>query len=204
VDPVTNPYAPGAGRPPAALVGRDEQLSTWRVALDRLERGRSTQSVTMYGLRGVGKTVLLTEFLKSAQTRDWIAAKVEAGTDRSLRQLLGEALHDPLADLARPNAGMKLIKALKTMLSFKASYDASGTWNFGLDLANSAGGGADTGLLETDLGKLLKDLAAAASEEGVGLAILIDEAQDLSPEERTAVCSAAHQAGQLGRPSCLH
>ncbi|MQA34910.1 ATP-binding protein [Modestobacter roseus] len=200
MNPVNNPYAPGAGRPPAALVGRDSQLATWRVALDRLEGGRSSQSLTMYGLRGVGKTVLLTEFYKLAHERDWIAARVEAGTDKSLRQLLGEALHDPVADLARPNAGAKLLKALKTMLSFKASYDATGTWNFGLDLTGTAGGGADTGLLETDFGKLLKDLAAAASEEGVGLAILIDEAQDLSREELTAVCSAAHQAGQLGWP----
>lgn len=200
MNPVTNPYAPGAGRPPAALVGRDSQLATWSVALDRLEGGRSTQSVTMYGLRGVGKTVLLTEFFKLALARGWIAAKVEAGTDKSLRQLVGEALHDPMIDLARPNAGVKLLKALKTMLSFKASYDAAGTWNFGLDLTNAAGGGADTGLLETDFGKLLKDLAAAAAEEGVGLAILIDEAQDLSQEELTAVCSAAHQAGQLGWP----
>ena len=73
-----------------------------------------------------------------------------------------------------------MLKALKTALSFKASYDAAGTWNFGLDLSDIAGGGADTGVLETDLAKLIRDLAAAAHEEQIGLAILIDEAQ-ISP-----------------------
>ena len=120
------------------------------------------------------------------------------GAGKSLREALGEALHAPLADLARPSAGKRLLKGLKTALSFKASYDAAGTWNFGLDLTETAGGGADTGMLETDLNKLVRDLSAAAEEEGVGLAILIDEAQELTPAELTAVCSAAHVTSQNG------
>jgi hypothetical protein len=198
MDPVRNPYSPGAGRPPAALVGRDPQLDRWAVSLDRIEGARGAQPVVLYGLRGVGKTVLLTRFFKTAQDRDWIVAQVEAGAGKSLREALGEALHAPLADLARPSAGKRLLKGLKTALSFKASYDVAGTWNFGLDLTETAGGGADTGMLETDLNKLVRDLSAAAEEEGVGLAILIDEAQELTPAEFTAVCSAAHVTSQNG------
>lgn len=59
-----------------------------------------------------------------------------------------------MADRARPSAGARLLSALKTMLSFKASYDTTGSWNFGLDLAGARGGGADTGVLETDLAKV--------------------------------------------------
>lgn len=196
MDPVSNPYAPGAGRPPTALVGRDRQLDAWRVALDRVQRERSAQPVVLYGLRGVGKTVLLSRFANMARSRDWLVAQVEAGAGKSLRESLGEALHSPLADLARPSAGRRLLRGLKTALSFKASYDASGTWNFGVDLADVSGGGANTGMLETDLAKLVRDLADAAREEGVGLAVLIDEAQDLTQEELTAVCSIAHLSGQ--------
>jgi hypothetical protein len=196
MDPVSNPYAPGAGRPPTALVGRDRQLDAWRVALDRVQRERSAQPVVLYGLRGVGKTVLLSRFANMARSRDWLVAQIEAGAGKSLRESLGEALHGPLADLARPSAGRRLLRGLKTALSFKASYDASGTWNFGVDLADVSGGGADTGMLETDLAKLVRDLADAAREEGLGLAILIDEAQDLTQEELTAVCSIAHLSGQ--------
>jgi hypothetical protein len=115
-----------------------------------------------------------------------------------MRQALGEALHGPLSDLVKPSPGKKVLKALKTALSFKASYDVTGTWNFGLDLAGVQGGGADTGVLETDVMKLVKDVSTAA--ENGGLAILIDEAQDLDSDELAVVSAIAHRAGQDGWP----
>jgi hypothetical protein len=196
VDPVRNPYSPGAGRKPAALVGRDDALAAWDTSLQRAQIGRTDQPVVLYGLRGVGKTVLLSEFRRQAAKKDWIVAQVEAGTDKSLRELLGEALYAPLSDLARPGAGRRLLKSLKTAVSFKASYDPTGTWTFGVDLAGAPGGGADTGILDTDLKKLINELAEAAEEESVGLAILIDEAQDLSSEELATLCTIAHAAAQ--------
>lgn len=196
MDPVLNPYSPGAGRPPAALVGRERQLAAWDTALKRITSGRDAQSVVLYGLRGVGKTVLLTRFARMVRERDWIVAQVEAKSGRSLREMVGEALHDNLVDLARPGVGTRVLKALKTALSFKASYDVTGTWNFGLNLNDSPGGGADTGTFESDLGKLLRDLSGAAEERNVGLAVLIDEAQDLPDDELTALCSIIHAANQ--------
>jgi hypothetical protein len=200
MDPVRNPYSPGAGAPPVALVGRDAQLESWAVRLRRIESGRGAQPAALYGLRGVGKTVLLAEFAKRARGRDWIVAQIEAGAGRSLREALGEALHGPLADLARPSAGKRILQALKTAVSFKASYDTTGRWNFGIDLSESPGGGADTGRLETDVAKLVRDIGGAAESEGVGLAILIDEAQDLSADELAVVAAAAHQASQQTWP----
>lgn len=201
MDPVRNPYSPGAGRKPSALVGRDAVLRKWSNALQRAELGRTDQPIVLYGLRGVGKTVLLAEFRRNASKRDWIVAQVEAGSGKSLRELLGEALYAPLADLARPNAGRRVLKALKTALSFKASYDTSGSWTFGLDLSDSPGGGANTGILDTDLKKLVLDLSDAAREEGVGLAILVDEAQDLSSDDLTTLCTIAHAAAQDDWPA---
>lgn len=113
-----------------------------------------------------------------------------------LRELLGEALYEPLSELARPNAGRRILKALRTALSFKASYDSSGAWTFGLDLTSVPGGGADTGILDTDLKKLVHDLADAAEEDGIGVAILIDEAQELEEEELATLCTIAHAAAQ--------
>lgn len=91
------------------------------VAVRRIEIGRSAQSLVLYGLRGVGKTVLLSEFARTARSDGWITAKVEAGAGKSLRAALGEALHGPLTDMARPQAGVRLLRAFKTALSFKAS-----------------------------------------------------------------------------------
>jgi hypothetical protein len=197
VDPVRNPYQPGAGLRPAALVGRDEQLAGWDVALTRIEDGRNAQPVVLYGLRGVGKTVLLNTQAKAARDRGWIVAKLEAATDKPLRASLTEALRTPLTDRATlPSRTARLLCAIKTVVSLRASVDASGTWTFGLDLDGAGGGGADTGALEFDLARSVHDLSELAVEEGVGVAILIDEAQDLTEDELVALCSLAHQAGQ--------
>jgi hypothetical protein len=198
MDPVRNPYAPGAGRAPAALVGREEQLADWDVGLRRIQAGRDARSLVLYGLRGVGKTVLLTRFASTARERDWLVAQVEARSGATIRAAIGEAFHDNLVDLARPGVGHRVLKALKTALSFKASYDSTGKWSFGLDLDHAAGGGADTGGFESDLGKLLHDLSAAAEEKGVGVAVLVDEAQDLARDELIALCSIVHAANQRG------
>jgi hypothetical protein len=194
MDATTNPYSPGAGRKPSALVGREAQLDSWEVRLSRIGGGRDAQSAVLYGLRGVGKTVLLSEYARRAEHRGWLVAKFEMGAGKPLRESLGESLHAPLVDLARPSAGARFLKALKTALSFKASYDEAGHWTFGVDLSGADGGGADTGGLEADLLKLTRDLSAGM--ETTGLAILIDEAQELTTEELTAVATAAHRASQ--------
>jgi len=200
VDAVRNPYVPGAGRKPSALVGRDAELAAWSVALQRCERGITDQPLVLFGLRGVGKTVLLTQLRHDAQARNWLVVQVEAGAGRSLRELLGEGLYEPLSDIAKPSAGQRLLRALRTAVSFKASYDAAGTWTFGLDLADASGGGADSGILETDLKRIIKDVALAAGESHVGLAVLIDEAQDLSSDELTTLAVVAQSAAQDNWP----
>lgn len=194
MDPVRNPYSPGAGRKPSALVGRDDVINAWSVSLQRAERGKTDQPIILYGLRGVGKTVLLSRLRRDAETRDWITVQLEAGSGRALREMVGEGLYGPLSDLARPSAGKRLLRALKTALSFKASYDTTGTWNFGVDLSGATGGAADSGFLLTDLGKLVRDVSLAAGEDGVGLALLIDEAQDLSSEEIQTLAAVMQSA----------
>ena len=92
MDPVLNPYVPGAGRRPAALVGRDDVIKTWDTMLRRAERERTDPPLVLYGLRGVGKTVLLTRLRHDADGREWITVQIEAGTGRSLREMVGEGL----------------------------------------------------------------------------------------------------------------
>ena len=195
MDERNNPYSPGAGLRPTALVGRDGELQDWQVALERVESARPARSVVLHGLRGVGKTVLLREFHRMAEDRKWVVVFIEANTGSPLRDTLARSLYPVVRELARPKAGDKLRKALATFKSFSVKVDSTGMWSFGLDVANAQGRG-DSGELETDLAELMKDLAEAAQEQGRGLAILIDEAQDLTRDELTALCAICHQGGQ--------
>ena len=171
-------------------------METWDVVLTRIAQGRDAQSMVLYGLRGVGKTVLLTQFALKARSQGWIVVQAEARRGMSVREAVGESLHGILMEIARPGVGKRILKAVKTALSFKASYDSTGVWHFGLDLTGSEGGGADTGALETDLGRVVMDLVAVAEERGTGMALLIDEAQDVSQEELAALCALIHGANQ--------
>jgi hypothetical protein len=196
VDDATNPYSPGAGRLPAALVGRDAQIAAWDVALRRLEGGRDAQPLALYGLRGVGKTVLLTQFGDMARAKGWLVGQVEARAGAPIRQLIGDEFGPELSRLARPGAGARLLQALKSILAFRATYDSTGTWSVGLDLKDVPASPVATGSLETDLRVLLQDLTAAMAERGAGVALLIDEAQDLTAEELVALSAIAHRATQ--------
>ena len=202
MDERNNPYSPGAGLRPAVLVGRDGELEDWSVALDRIENARSARSVVLHGLRGVGKTVLLGEFHQQADDRKWVSVMIEANTGRPLREALARALYPVVRELVRPKAGDKLKKALATFKAFSVKVDATGAWSFGIDVATAQGRG-DSGELETDLAELIKDLAEAAQEQNRGLAILIDEAQDLNNDELKALCAICHQGGQRNWPFLL-
>ncbi|MFZ2503619.1 MAG: ATP-binding protein, partial [Nocardioides sp.] len=99
MDPVRNPYAPGAGQRPPELAGREAQLRAVEIALDRLAAGRPERSVILTGLRGVGKTVLLNAMRSAAVRRGWGTGKWEARPDQRLRRPLSSALHQAIREL---------------------------------------------------------------------------------------------------------
>ena len=100
MDPVRNPFAPGAGQRPPELAGRDRELHAFDVVLERVSRGRPERSLVLTGLRGVGKTVLLGELRSMAVRAGWGAGKIEARPEADLRRPLSAALHRAVRDLA--------------------------------------------------------------------------------------------------------
>ena len=100
VDPVRNPYAPGAGQRPPELAGRDRELKQFEVVLERVARGRPERSMIITGLRGVGKTVLLNTFRSMAIQRLWGTGKIEARPEQSIRRSVAAALHTAIRELA--------------------------------------------------------------------------------------------------------
>jgi hypothetical protein len=203
VDPIRNPYAPGAGQRPPELAGRDEQLHAFDVVIERIARGRPERSIVLTGLRGVGKTVLLNALRSAAVRARWGTGKLEARPDQGLRRPLSAALHVAVRELGHP-AGDQVDQVLGVIKAFAHRDSAPGAklrdrWNPGID-APAAVGRADSGDIEIDLVELLTDVGGLAADVGRGVAIFIDEMQDLSADDVSAICAACHEISQSGLP----
>jgi len=192
-----NPYSPGAGRIPFALAGRENSIAEFETAMSRIEMGTDARPMALYGLRGVGKTVLLRDLYNRAKGRGWITAYVESNAEKDLRALIGEELEDVLADLAKPGAGETVLKAVKTVLSFiRFDVNAEGGLTFGVDLSKVGSSNAATGNISGDLGRVIRDLSLACEKTGTGVALFFDEAQDFKVEDLRAINTLAHRANQ--------
>lgn len=203
MDPIRNPYAPGAGQRPPELAGRDNELSAFDVVLQRVAKGRPERSIMLTGLRGVGKTVLLNTLRSSAVRTKWGTGKFEARPDQSLRRPLGAALHMAVREISHP-ADTQVESVLGTIRSFverdaKPGAKFRDRWNPGIDVLANVGR-ADSGDIEIDLVELLTDAGGLAADVGRGIAIFIDEMQDLGPEDISALCAACHEISQQGLP----
>ena len=208
MDPVRNPYAPGAGQRPPELAGRDAELKAFDVVLERVSRGRPERSVVLTGLRGVGKTVLLNAMRSAAVRRGWGTGKLEARPDQPLRQPLAAALHLAIRELASAHKDeerhvLGVLKAFAQREARAATRGKPGAtrdrWQPGIDVP-LVNGRADSGDIEIDLVELLNDIAGLAADEGKGIAIFIDEMQDLMPDDVSALCAACHEVSQQGAP----
>jgi hypothetical protein len=205
MDPIRNPYAPGAGQRPPELAGRDRELSVFEVVLERVARGRPERSLVLTGLRGVGKTVLLGELRSMALRHGWGAGKVEARPDAALRRPLSAALHRAVRDLAvrhrAPDRVEHVLGVLKAFALRAAPAEAKlrDRWQPGID-APLVSGRADSGDMEIDLVELFSEVAELAGDVGSGVAVLIDEMQDLGPDDVSALCAACHELSQSRAP----
>jgi len=205
VDPVRNPYAPGAGQRPPELAGRDRELAQFDVVLERIARGRPERSLVLTGLRGVGKTVLLNALRSQAITRLWGTGKIEARPEQSLRRPVTAALHMAVRELApRHRAPDRIDDFLGVLKAFALRSNPTGgkirdRWQPGIDLPATRGR-ADSGDIEIDLVELFTDAASIATDVGAGIALFIDEMQDLEPDDVSAICAACHELSQTGAP----
>src|SRR5262249_7640362 len=204
MDPVKNPYAPGAGTPPPELAGRDELRETIRIALARVRAGRPTKSILMVGLRGVGKTVLLGRMREDAEHSDIHTMQVEAPENRSLPSILAPQFRQALIRLSR-NAQAKDLatRALRGLAGFaKALKLKYQDIEVGLDF-DPEPGLADNGDLEHDLQALLEATGAAAKSAKTALAIFVDELQYVEEDQLAALITALHRTSQRSLPVVL-
>jgi hypothetical protein len=204
MDPVTNPYAPGAGTPPPELAGRDDLRETIRIALERVRLGRPTKSMLIVGLRGVGKTVLLDRMRLDAEAAGIQTVQLEAPEGRSLPAMLAPQLRQALLRLSRHEKAKALAqRGLRALAGFAKSLKVKyADIEVGLDLDPEVGL-ADNGDLEHDLPVLLEAVGSAAREAGTAVAMFIDELQYVSEDELAILISALHRCAQRQLPITL-
>jgi AAA ATPase domain len=204
VDPVRNPYAPGAGQRPPELAGRDRETRQFDVTLERIAAGRPERSMVLSGLRGVGKTVLLNALRSRAVQRAWGTAKIEARPDQSLRLPIAQAIHAAVREVAHRHRDPDRVDAvagvLKSFALRSRLEDRRGVrWQPPTDVPATKGR-ADSGDFELDLIELFTDVADLALDLGVGAALFVDEMQDVPPSELAALCAACHEISQQSAP----
>ena len=208
VDPVRNPYAPGAGQRPPELAGRDRELQQFEVVLERVALDRPERSMIITGLRGVGKTVLLNAFRSMAIQRLWGTGKIEARPDQSIRRPVASAMHMAIRELApRHRAPDRIEQFLGVLKAFAQAGEETGSkgkarahrWQPGIEVP-AVRGRADSGDLEIDLTELFVDAASVATDLGVGIGLFVDEMQDITPDDVSALCAACHELSQIGGP----
>ena len=204
MNPIKNPFSPGAGSPPPELVGRDPVLEQARVLLGRVKAGRSEKSMLLTGLRGVGKTVLLNEIERIALTEGYRTVSFEAHENKPLGPLIAAHLRPLLFELDRmAGAGDKAKRGLRVLRSFLGGLQV--TYNditIGLDIEPEEGA-ADSGDLEIDLPNLFVAVGEAAAERGTAIAVFIDEVQYLKQKELGALIMAMHRVQQRQLPIVL-
>ena len=204
MDPITNPYTPGAGAPPPELAGRDDLLRLVSIATQRIRAGRQAKSVLMIGLRGVGKTVLLDRMRDDAEAAGLHTLRIEAPEGRSLPAILAPQLRQVLLRLSRSEKARDLgRRALSALAGFaKALKVKFEDIEVGIDF-DPEPGLADNGDLEHDLQALLEAAGRAAKAADSALILFVDELQYVEEEQLASLITALHRCAQRQVPVML-
>lgn len=204
MNPVNNPFAPGAGTPPPDLAGRDALLESLRVALERTRIGRPAKSAMLVGLRGVGKTVLLDRARDDAEALGIHTIRLEAPEGRSLPAMLAPQLRQALLRLSQMEAAKDYaVRGLRALAGFASKLKLSyKDIEVGLDY-DPEPGLADNGDLEHDLQALMEQAGLAAKAGGTALALFIDELQYVEEHQLAALITALHRIAQRQLPVVL-
>jgi hypothetical protein len=200
MDSFHNPFRPGAGTPPPALIGRDDLIESFGVALRRTLAGRPGKSVMPIGLRGVGKTVLLNRFEQLARDGGSQTGFMEAPETGEFKRLLATRLRSILFGLDQGKMSDAVKRAMATLRSFTYTFPDGMSISLGVD---PLAGSADSGVLSEDATDLLVAVGEAVKDRGTGLLLAIDEVQYLTAEELGALISAIHRTVQLNLPVIL-
>lgn len=199
---IINPYTPGKGMMPRYLAGREKLLENAEDTLAYIVNGYATRSIIYYGLRGVGKTVLLTEIENIARETGVYYEHIEAMENGSFMSSISLYVGKILRKMSVVEKAKQYIDVAKSVaMSFQLFYNKEGEAGIGInpDMIK-ADGIADTGDKQNDLTELLVHLGQVGQKIGRGAVLFVDEVQYLKDDEFEALMAAIHRCNQLGLP----
>ena len=199
MDPIDNPFVPGAGSQPPELAGRESILDDARTVLGRVKLGKQDRSQMLLGLRGVGKTVLLKRIEKLAGSVGYQTIYIEVTESQNFSGMLAQKLRSVLFKLSvLERTKTYCNQALGALRNFAAAIRFE-VGEVGVGIQSNPGT-ADSGNLESDLPELLSCVAVAAKESNSCVAVFIDEVQYLTKNELSALIASIHRVSQNNLP----
>lgn len=194
-----NPYTPGAGVPPKYLAGREDVIKEAEETLEYIANGYFARSIIYYGLRGVGKTVLLNYIEDMASERNIKFEQIEIAERTSFKSIISLYILKIIKKLSSASTIKQYAqKALAVLKSFTLTY---GDLSISIDTDVKAEIGiSDTGNFQNDLTELFLVLGMLAAKCQSGVVLFIDEIQYLKNDEFEALIAAIHRVNQKALP----
>ena len=193
-----NPYTPGAGFMPGYLAGREELLADAEKYLNTLILGYPQQSVIYYGLRGVGKTVLLNAIEEKTDNMPVLMEHIEIAEKKNFTKQIANSSKKFIHKMSFKETAKDIVnKAQGLLKAFSLTYNP-GDQSFSVGMNDSEY--ITTGDLSDDLTELFVSMGKVADKTGYAICYFIDEIQYMKDEEAEALVNAIHRCNQLRLP----
>lgn len=196
-----NPYTPGAGFMPAYLAGRENTIDDAKKYMYSLQKRYPQNSIIYYGLRGVGKTVLLNRIEQEADELDIMYEHIEISeTGKNFIKQISNATNKFIRRMSITETAKTFAsKAASILKSFMITYNAE-DHSFSASLGGAVEENISSGDLSADLTELFVALGNTANKSDSTVCFFIDEIQYMSVNEMEALVNAIHRVNQLRLP----
>lgn len=198
-----SPYTPGAGAMPRYLAGREAMLEEADKVLEAVAMGYPQKPVVYYGLRGVGKTVLLNAVEEKAEELDLLYSHIEIAEKRSFIVQIANASKKIIHRMSVIESVKDLgHKALGILQAFQVTYDPEEqTFSAGLSEPSMY---ISSGVLSDDLTEMFVAMGRMAAKAKRAVCFFIDEIQYMKTKELEALINALHRVNQLRLPITIY
>ena len=199
---IRNPYTPGAGTMPRTLAGRERVLTDAERKVRSVQASYPARSVVYFGLRGVGKTVVLNAIEDTCEKLDILVRYIETEEQKSVITALSSACSTFMLELSPKEAlKAKWQKSVAVLKSFNVRWNPSdSSFELGLGSDSPLTSAAGTGDLSNDFTEVLVALGKYAREAQAAICFCVDELQYAPEHELEALVAALHRSNQLGLP----